>query len=361
MNSLRAIRLMKLLMACVVLVTGMVACGDDTAYVDTTITVMTRNVYHGVNAEFANTLTSTDQTGLFMNVASVYDGYFARDFPERAEALAAEIQATRPALVGLQEAVMISTQSPADGSTTPATDVELDYVQILLDALSSLGLQYEVVAVTNGIDLEMPSAYGFDMRHTDREVILARSDLPSEILNTTNSQTGYFATNCQLPSDVVGTITLTRSWASVDVEVNGKGFRFLSTHLDGDCLPYTSAIQEAQAAELLAGPGATDLPLVLVGDLNSKADGTGTTYNNLMDAGFMDAWNVAGIGNGYTYGQADDLRNETSTLTDRIDFVLINGTMSVLDAWTVGADPLDRTPSGLWPSDHAGVVATLGF
>jgi len=41
------------------------------------------------------------------------------------------------------------------------------------------------------------------------------------------------------------------------------------------------SIQQAQAAELLAGAGATDLPLALVGDLNSPADGNGTTYNTL--------------------------------------------------------------------------------
>jgi hypothetical protein len=31
----------------------------------------------------------------------------------------------------------------------------------------------------------------------------------------------------------------------------------------------------------------------------------------------------------------------------------------VLDIRRVGDQPGDRTPSGLWPSDHAGVIATL--
>jgi hypothetical protein len=31
-----------------------------------------------------------------------------------------------------------------------------------------------------------------------------------------------------------------------------------------------------------------------------------------------------------------------------------------LDAELVGEEPADRTPSGLWPSDHAGVVVTFG-
>jgi hypothetical protein len=31
----------------------------------------------------------------------------------------------------------------------------------------------------------------------------------------------------------------------------------------------------------------------------------------------------------------------------------------VVSAEVVGDDPADRTTGGLWPSDHAGVVATL--
>ena len=27
----------------------------------------------------------------------------------------------------------------------------------------------------------------------------------------------------------------------------------------------------------------------------------------------------------------------------------------------VGDDPYDKTPSGLWPSDHAGVAAKISF
>jgi len=51
-------------------------------------------------------------------------------------------------------------------------------------------------------------------------------------------------------------------------------------------LPVTSSFRQAQAAELLANPAATDLPLVLVGDFNSPGDGTGVTYNALMAARF---------------------------------------------------------------------------
>jgi len=323
------------------------------------VTVMARNVDHGVIAELNAVAAATSFPDLLQKVAAVYEGYLARNFPERAEAIAAEVEATRPELFGLQEAVLVRTQSPPDGQATPATTVALDFVQILLDALAARGLHYEVVVQSIGFDAELPSALGFDVRHTDREVILARADLTTTDLKLSNAQAGNFVTNCTIPSATVGPITIRRGWVSVDVKIRGESLRFLSTHLDGDCLPITSAIQEAQAVELLAGPGATDLPLVLVGDLNSPGDGNGVTYNNVIAAGFADASVLAGLANTLTCCQDNNLQNPVSVLNRRIDFVLFRGDFTVLETVVVGDDPADRTPSGLWPSDHAGVVSRL--
>jgi hypothetical protein len=41
--------------------------------------------------------------------------------------------------------------------------------------------------------------------------------------------------------------------------------------------------------------------------------------------------------------------------------VLTRGGFDTVDADVVGEESTDRTPSGLWPSDHAGVVATLAL
>ena len=325
---------------------------------DRIATVVTRNVYQGVDAEIFAVPRASDSLDLLLKVAAVYNGYFLRDFPERAAAIAAEIEVTQPELIGLQEAIMVRTQDPADGPVTPATTVELDFVQILLDALADRGLQYEVVVQSIGLDVELPSALGIDVRHTDREVILARTDLKTADLKLSNAQVGNFVNTCTLPGEVVGPVPVTRGWVAVDAEIRGKIFRFLSTHLDGDCLGVTPFVQEAQAAELLAGPLATSLPVLLVGDLNTPADG-GTTYNNLIAAGFGDAWTQVGVGDGLTCCQANDVLNPVSTLRRRIDFVLFRGDWTPTLAETLGDDPLDQTPSGLWPSDHAGVAAKL--
>jgi endonuclease/exonuclease/phosphatase family metal-dependent hydrolase len=324
---------------------------------DRIATVMTRNVYHGVNAEINGITTATSFPDLLAKVAAVYNGYHTRNFPERAERLADEIWATQPELIGLQEAILVRTgpfNNPA-----PATNVDLDYVQILLDALAARGLNYEVVVSAIGFDAELPSALGFDVRHTDREVLLARSDLATADLKLSNAQAGDFVANCQIPGGLLGPITIQRGWVAVDAKIRGKMFRLISTHLDGDCLPVTSAIQQAQANEILAGPGSTTLPLILLGDLNARADGSNATYNNLVAAGFVDAWTEAGSGDGFTWSQADDLLNPISMLDQRIDLVLFRGDFEVTEVDVLGEDPSDKTPSGLWPSDHAGVAARL--
>jgi endonuclease/exonuclease/phosphatase family metal-dependent hydrolase len=121
-------------------------------------------------------------------------------------------------------------------------------------------------------------------------------------------------------------------------------------------------IQGLQADEWLNGPGNTDLPVVFIGDFNSNANGTGTqTYTKLKDAGYIDAWTIKGKGTGFTCCQAEDLLNHDSSLTDGIDLVMFRGDFEVKNIDLVGNSQTDRTISGLRPSDHAGVVATLKF
>lgn len=322
------------------------------------INVMSYNVYHGVNTEIFSVPGATSLLDLLNRVAAVYQGYQSRNFAERAQALAAEIEAAQPALVGLQEAVLVRTGALFDPA--PAATVAFDYVQMLLDALQDRGLNYTVVAEIRGFDVELPSALGFDVRHTDREVILARTDMPSGQLSLSNVQTGHFATNCQIPTLAFGPLTVLRGWAAVDVWSRGTSFRFISTHLDGDCLPYTSAVQVAQAHELVNGPADTAMPTVIVGDVNaSPVDPEPSAYGDLILAGLADAWVAAGQGSGFTCCQDDGLLNATSSLDTRIDVVLLRGDVAARAITVVGASPDDRTTSGLWPSDHAGVVATL--
>lgn len=116
--------------------------------------VMTRNLYLG--ADLAPVLAATGQQALVAAVTAVYANVQATNFPERAKVLADEIADGDPHLVGLQEAALWRSQTPADPSSS-ATHVEYDFLKILLRELSARGKHYRAVAeVTVGSDFEAP-------------------------------------------------------------------------------------------------------------------------------------------------------------------------------------------------------------
>ncbi|MGK0537279.1 endonuclease/exonuclease/phosphatase family protein, partial [Bacillus sp. 'calajunan'] len=57
--------------------------------------------------------------------------------------------------------------------------------------------------------------------------------------------------------------------------------------------------------------------------------------------------------------QDPDLLNAVSSLNIRIDVILFKNGWNPIVANVVGKEQSDRTPTALWPSDHAGVVASL--
>jgi hypothetical protein len=322
---------------------------------DGKITLMTRNLCQGV--DLSPLATATNATDFFKAVGAAYNRMQATNFPERADALAEEIVRTSPDLIGLHEAVLFRTQIPSDGPATPATNVSYDFIQILLDSLKNRGVHYTMAAVQTGFDIEAPGSFAaglMDVRLTDRDVILVRENLKE--FGLSNAQGAQFAAKSSFPSPF-GSVNFPCSWVSLDVTFRGGNkVRIISTHLE----PISPSIQLSQATELLNGPGNTPLPLILIGDFNSNADGTGTaTYANLINAGFKDAWTIQGQGNGSTCCQHADLLNSESTLNRRIDLALFRGDLKVQAVQLTGNTTKERTPSNHWPSDHAGLVAKL--
>ena len=325
------------------------------------LTVMTRNIYLG--ADINRILQPADpETPIPVLVAQTWGMIQQTNLPERAKAIAREIAAARPHLVGLQEVSLYRIQTTGDflsGNPVPATQVAQDFLAILLDELEARGLAYQAVAVSKGIDIELPMYTGqttpmADIRMTDQEVILARADV-----QIGNVQTAQFQT--KLPFNVGGVpMSIPRAWASVEATVDGRTIRFFTAHLE---MGVAEPVQRGQAGELLQAIAATTLPVVLVGDFNSAADGSSTrTYGDLVAGGLVDVWGVANPGkNGFTGSQQESVRNVPSTINRRIDLIFARDAddFTVLKADVVGESLADRTPSGLWPSDHAGVVASL--
>lgn len=352
---MRCVRLVAILIAGGCVWGGIVASAQARDRSGRVVTVMTRNVYIGTDLDpiFA----ARTPEALLSATATAFGNVQATNFPARAQALAGEIAAAQPDIVGLQEVELIRTGPVADPAA--AATVVGDYLELLLAALEARGLEYTPVAINVNADVEAPSALGLDVRATDRDVILARGRIPRKVKKV---QEQNFVSNLTLPT-LGGPITILRGWSAVDVKLRGGRMRFLNTHLE----PSSAAVQVAQANELLSGPADTRLPLIMVGDFNSRADGTGTpTYANVLAAGFTDAWSQAEPeATGLTCCHASNLLDPVPTLDRRIDLVLLrrghnDRGLVAKRAEVVGDEPGDRlVPSGLWPSDHAGVVATL--
>jgi endonuclease/exonuclease/phosphatase family metal-dependent hydrolase len=341
------------------------------------VTVMSRNLY--VGTDFTSLFDPSAPGGPIFQASLAWNDVKQNDFRVRAEALADEIAASQPDLIGLTE-VNAWYSGPADGGPfggLPATTVEYDYLEILRGKLRERDLHYGVVAEVKTFDEELPlfpdltkpltPANMKDFRLIDREVILARTDLPTSQMKLSNVQTGHFVAQENNVLTVPGfppvVLDSHLGWASVDVKVRGQQFRFISTHLEPEETgPVT---QLAQAAELLAGPANTRLPVILVGDLNSRADGTGTaSYGNIIAAGFEDAWGeIHPQQPGYTYGHKEILndRNDSGGFDRRIDYVLYRGDLTALASDVIGEETADFDRYGIWASDHAGVVATIGI
>jgi hypothetical protein len=142
---------------------------------------MTRNLDFGT--DLGPIIAATNQLEIVTAVAAAYTQAQATDFPGRAKAWAGEIDRARPDLVGLQEAVLWRTQTPADFSPTPnATTVQTDLVALLLAELRSRGLNYEGVIAQTGRHRGAGALPGrlVDVRLTQREVILVRKSAGPE-------------------------------------------------------------------------------------------------------------------------------------------------------------------------------------
>lgn len=362
----------KLLLACLASV-ALAACGDDDEdgrkpyQDDGKLTVMTRNLYLGSDLEgviAAAVIADPDeQAAAFVAAATqAWADVQANDFRARAVELADEIATQEPDLVGLQEATLWRIQDPGDaifGGTAQAAQVAIDFLSLLLTELDSRGFTYVVARELELSDLEMPVQTGVgtfqDVRLTDRQVILAR-----EGVTVSEAESGVFETLIPLPVPGGGTVPVKRGWTKVKARIGSGDVTFYNTHLEAfDQLgPQFRVVQAAELALILANePGR----VVLVGDLNSEVDDLGDGYQIITTAvpALSDVWIRIGSGDGFTCCFGPDLKDATATLDERIDYVLWKGPLVPESVVVVGEELGDRTASGLWPSDHAGVAATL--
>ena len=339
--------------------TTLASCGDENAGSPEVVT-LSMNVYYGFDV--GPLLASESSEEIPLLAAQAFQQLMETDFPSRAEAIADTIARENPHLVGLQEVALIHMQTPSDaieGGPSPAEDVVFDYLEILLAALAARGLDYHVAGSVQNTDIELPMVTGVDpltfsdIRLVDRDVVLARGDVDiSEVVETN------YAASATVPS--LG-LEIRRGYVSVRASIGAsRDVRFVCTHLED--VPFTD-VQLAQAEELAASLPA-NVPVILAGDFNSPAP-DGPTYEWLIAQGFKDTWNVSD--GGFTWGHDPNLADDPSSLTQRLDLVLVRSTspqqisrhLQVVgfDIW--GDESGERTELGLWPSDHAAVIVRM--
>ena len=335
---------------------GLVAAGALPAQAhsgndDPRLRVMTQNLYLGSSLDPA--ITATTPTEFVVGVTTIWQTVQYTNFPARAAAIADEIKAKGPDLIGLQE---VSRWTPVG----PGAPSGLDFLAILQGELASRGLSYSVAGVSDNASIgPVPIICNFNtgalctwgLLFQDRDVILVNSARAG--LHTWGTQSGRYTAQTVLTTPV-GPLSFDRGWVFVQGRLWGEHFRFVTTHLETEDSP---AVQQAQGQELLAGPARAKGTVIVVGDFNSAADGSQTTTYASLTKKFHDAWKVNGHKPGYSCCQNGTLTNPTSQLATRIDLVLLRGAKA-RSAVLVGTTPFEASPP-FWPSDHAGLVATL--
>lgn len=327
--------------------------------------VATWNVYLG--ADLSVVFSVSGQDDLADRFRAVRDQVLATDFPARAEAIAALLVRERVDVVGLQEVARWS-RTVEDVGGGSRQEVWLDFLALLLAALERAGAAYDAHASSRSFRGGARVPGGESMSVVGHNVVLVRRGSGVTVLAV---ERGDFARTLEVSSAGVPDLVLdvARSWAWVDAQRDGATFRFVNTHTE----VWDPRVRDAQREEVLAAVGDPGWPVVLMGDLNATPEQVG------MPEGYVDAWEVAGDGTtGATSGQAPGLTNPTSGLERRIDYVFVRGA-AISGCRVVGDRPEDRARCSdagdprsdgdgarrdgglLWPSDHAGVVATLSL
>ena len=385
MDSGNSIRRKCLALQCVGLCLALIMLSATTAAAhrkNKTIKVMSRNLYVGADIFRVVEAAANPDAGPLdvpIAVADIFQTIQYTDFPERAQAIADEVKRLKPHLIGLQEVSKILEQVPGDylmGNPTAAEDLVYDYLSILMTALNERKLCYEVAAVVINADVELPMLAGFteegspilnDVRLIDHDVILVRKDIKVQDALARN-----FSTNVIIPIGGAN-IEFTRGYEIANVKLQGRNVRFVNTHLEvgGGPNNASSAVQAAQMNELLTILAAEDKPTILLGDFNSAPEDPPIDsdlyglivppYMQAVAGGYIDIFTLQKKLPEPTCCYNETVDDPDASLYTRIDHIFVSDSLDLKRSKTrtVGDQESDMTPTGLWPSDHAGVQGII--
>jgi len=365
------------------------------------IVVMTQNQYLGADLtpiiEADDALTANEAIFAALNTLS------NNNYLERVQALTQSILDKKPHLVSLQEVYAFSCYDPISpesaGRCALLPNVFNDH---LAATMSALGDNYYVAAVVQNVTLEPPvlPIPGIPLfldplqppvfiSVIDRDVILARSDVSTSVVEFDCMLKSSFD-GCNYHSVAPASVgpfdfNIERGFVGVDATIGDDTYRFVSTHLEvkqlGDSIE-SLFLQPAQASELLgallaSGSFNPSRPLIVAGDFNSSPVdvsplGLVTAYQQFVNGltlfgdelpvSLTDTWKLRpGKPDGFTCCELTDLSNAPSMHYERVDIVFAWPAPAEVKSNVLNAKVEDKTPSGLWPSDHASVSAEFSY
>jgi endonuclease/exonuclease/phosphatase family metal-dependent hydrolase len=319
------------------------------------VKVMTRNLYLG--ADLIPLATQPSRDAFEQAAAQRFQTVLANDYATRAKALAAEIARAKPDLIGLQEVAVWrrGADGVKDGATTPATQVVYDSMELLQKELKARNMSYRVANIRPWFDYEAPTALNYDVRLTQNDAILVRTGKSARV-RAGNPFRGGFRDTFDPPTQV-GVARQLRGWVGVDARLGERRFRFVTTHLEA----YSPEIADKQMKQLLRGPLASKRrQSILMGDFNSDPKSGGedsrgaqrepSAFRTAIDAGFFNP-----LPRRETCCFAENLKTRGEKLDSWIDHIIVRPRVRVVRSSIVGT----RQVGGIYPSDHAGIAATL--
>jgi endonuclease/exonuclease/phosphatase family metal-dependent hydrolase len=316
----------------------------------TALTVMSRNLYIGADADAViAALASPDPSDDFPALLNAISVIGETDFPARAKALADEIAKTGPHVVGLQEVTEMDIDLTGFG--IPVV-LHQDFMATLLTELGSRGLNYLMVA--RNTNVQATPLPGLSLIDHDALLIDASRVTASNVVEQ----------NFTLNIGVIAPgVEIKRGWVAADVTLDGVSYRVANTHLESGSAGGLDQLRAAQGLELVTSLGSA--PAIMLGDFNDVPGSL--MYQVIAGAGFTDAWSALHPDEpGLTCCHLANLANESPIFDQRIDYVFARGIGRLIDGRgiiiRVGASRKDRIPGPahpIWPSDHAGLVASL--
>jgi endonuclease/exonuclease/phosphatase family metal-dependent hydrolase len=375
------------------------------------LTVMSRNLYLGADVGVAlEKIPNFPAAAQFM-----WDQMKQTNFAARAPRLARESQLDRPEIIGVQEATTWYCKKDLFGEPVEV----FNFLNEFIAATKQSGTGYSL-ASANGKTAYNPGykippipfltkvkdpeifkpLFGQDTAacgFTIGDALLVRDDVKTQVIQVGNSE--FEAKYSVIPV----LMNIYRGYTWVDFRVRDTVVRIVTTHLeslwDENQIPHSAL----QAQQLIADLKDSKMPLIIIGDFNADprdprpvreanpgeqpvvSDACPTSggakcnaYSSMIEADFENAspdaynpryftWGASALLNGPDLKRkkfADALGNQYG-FTDRLDYIFTKNVYATVSSKIIGNVWPDG--SGVWscgselcfPSDHAGVIATI--